>query len=100
MREAPLEVEGRRDNLAAKIEKLCLIHQFCSGDLADITEGRPISGDHALQSLEENYGPRLVDLHVSRGIGVDKDESDPRICRPTVTIAALVAKPGLPVLFI
>jgi len=28
MREAPLDLEGRRDNLAEKPEKLCLIHQF------------------------------------------------------------------------
>jgi hypothetical protein len=33
MREAPIDFEGRRDNLAEKPEKPCLIHQFGSCDL-------------------------------------------------------------------
>jgi len=36
MREAPPEFEGRRDNLAEKGEKLCLIHHFGPGDLSDV----------------------------------------------------------------
>jgi hypothetical protein len=36
MREAPLDFEGRRDNLAEKAEKLCLIHQFRAGDLLHV----------------------------------------------------------------
>ena len=37
MREAPLKFEGRRDNMAEKAEKPCLIHQLAGRDLPDIT---------------------------------------------------------------
>ena len=40
MREAPLKFEGRRDNMAEKREKPCLIHQLAGGDLPNITHSR------------------------------------------------------------
>src|SRR3954470_24618554 len=100
MREAPLEVEGRRDNLAETVEKLCLIHQFGSGHLSYIAYCRTIAGHHASQNLEEHDGARLIDLHVGCRVGFDQDEGDARIRWAPVAFVAHIAEPGLPVLFI
>src|SRR5438445_8751529 len=100
MREAPIDFEWRRDNLAEWAEKLCLIHQFGSRDLLNLAWDPPRAGHHTLQSLEEDYGPGLIDLHVAGVIGVHQDKGDAGISGSAVPVSTLVAEPFLPLLFV
>src|SRR3954467_11557929 len=100
MREAPLDFEGRRDNLAERMKDSCLIHQFRSGDLSHLAHRRAAPRDHTLERLEKNDRARLVHLHVAGEVSVYEDEGDARIGGPAVLLSALIAEPGLPALFI
>ena len=60
MDETPPEFEGRRDNLAEKREKPCLIHQFAGGDLFDV--------GHVGLGAGERFGRRLSRLYVEIGV--------------------------------
>src|SRR3982074_2760255 len=100
MREAPLDFEGRRDNLAERAEKPCLIHQFCSRDLLNLAWDASRAGHHTLQGFEQDYRPGLVDLHVARVIGIHEDKGEAGIGGSAVAVSPLVPEPFLPLLLI
>ena len=91
MRETPLEFEGRRDNLAEKHKKLCLIHHLGARDLLDLSGGAPGASNDPFQDLEQDHGPRLVDLHIGSELGFDQDQRDARIVGAAIAISAFVA---------
>ena len=92
MRETPLEFEGRRDNLAEKRGKPCLIHQFGSADLLDLARRAPGAGDDTLQDLEQNHGSGLVDLHIGSEIRLDQYQRDARIVGSATAVRVVVAE--------
>src|SRR5215204_1491284 len=62
--------------------------------LADV--GRR-AGDDALGDFEQHHGAWFVDDEVLDGLRLDENEREPRIVRATVSIAALIAEPRLPI---
>src|SRR5438105_12810438 len=96
MREAPPEYEWRRDNLAERRGKPCLIYQFGSSHLSDVPDARRRAHHLGLQRLEEDYRTRLVHLHIGSRISLDHDQRDAWIAGPAIEIATGVLKPGFP----
>ncbi len=73
------------------------VSQLAAADMPDFANVGGRSGHHPLQNLPEDYGPRLVVLHVDHGISLDEDQGQAGVVRATILSAALVAKPHLPV---
>src|SRR5882762_11693010 len=100
MREAPPEFEARRDNLAEKGEKPCLFHQFGPGDLHYVAQTLGRAGHLRLEHVEQDYGTRLVHLHIGSKLGFDHDECDARIIGPAISFSTLIVEPDLPVFLV